>query len=116
MLQGGLQQGEGKLRQLVQDMMPQEGGHSQVDMQPVQHWAPQYDGMEEHGLNNIRPERDHKVVAQLPGGNTVQGVEVDAAQKVDSTQEVEDHSFLYVMKSPEQTAESVNHISSCRCY
>ena len=38
-------------------------------MQPVQHWAPQYDGMEEHGLNNIRPERDHKVVAQLPADN-----------------------------------------------
>lgn len=81
MVQGQLQQGEDKLLQLVQDTMPQEGVHSQADMQPVQDWAPRCIGIEEaeHGLNNIL-ERDHKVAAQVPGGNTVQGVEVGAAQ------------------------------------
>ena len=34
----------------------------------MQHWAPQYSGIEEHGMNDI-PEGDHKVAAQVPAEN-----------------------------------------------
>ena len=36
-------------------------------------------------------------LSHSPGGNTVHGVEVGAAQEEGSTHGVEDHSFLYVM-------------------